>query len=183
MFFLELYHQSAEDLPETFQAQDVDAQMSMEQGFEVGTDMALCTKQIEKVEEVFSIAQNIMALSAVSLSTVPLRHLPPGKPMALYWQFQSWCEAAADFSGDPNNVKTPSWSTFWRAWSDKWSYSERSRSTKSALTALPSGSPSRARGRALQRRWSWLASGASIFERSTTTGSYIGAYGGAPAPT
>ena len=114
MFFLELYHQSAEDLPETFQAQDVDARMSMEQGFEVGADMALYTKQIEKVEEVFSwtpeaaISQNIMALSAVSLSTVPVRHLPPGKPMALYWQFQSWCEAAANFSGDPNNVKTPS---------------------------------------------------------------------------
>ena len=128
MFFLELYHQSAEDLPETFKAQDVDAQMSMEQGFEVGSDMALYTKQIEKVDEVFAwtpeaaIAQNIMALSAVSLSTVPCRHLPPGKPMALYWQFQSWCEAAANFSGDPNTVKTPSWSTFWRAWSEKWSY-------------------------------------------------------------
>lgn len=86
------------------------------------------SQQIEKVEEFFSwtpeaaISQNIMALSAASLSTVPVRHLPPGKPMALYWQFQSWCEAAANCSGRPNNVKTPSWSTFWRAWSDKWSY-------------------------------------------------------------
>lgn len=129
MFFLELYHQTAEDLPETFQAQDVDKQISMEHGFDAeAADMALYAKQISKVEEVFSwtpeaaIAQSMMALSSVDLSTVPCRHLPPGKPMALYWQFQSWCEAAASFSGDPGAVKTPSWSTFWRAWADKWSF-------------------------------------------------------------
>ena len=127
MFFLELYHQTAEDLPETFASQDVDAQMSMEQGFQVEGDMSLYAKQLAKVEEVFTwtpeaaIAQSIMALS-VDLSTVPCRHLPPGKPMALYWQFQSWCEAAASFCGDFTAVKTPSWTTFWRAWSDKWSY-------------------------------------------------------------
>ena len=129
MFFLELYQQSAEDLPETFPSQDVDAQISMEQGFEVEGNMALYTKQIAKVEEVFSwtpeaaIAQNIMSLSSVDLSTVPCRHLPPGKPMALYWQFQSWCEAAANFCGDSSAVKTPSWSTFWPyPWPWAWYY-------------------------------------------------------------
>ena len=128
MFFLELYHQTAEDLPETFRAQDVDAQISMEQGFEVEGDTAKYAKQIAKVDEVFTwtpeaaISQSIMSLSSVDLSKVPCRHLPPGKRMALFWQFQSWCEAAASFSQDPSAVKAPSWSTFWRAWTDKWSY-------------------------------------------------------------
>ena len=128
MFFLEPYHQTAEDLPESYHTVAVDATMSHDAGFDVDGDTALYAKQISKVDEVFSwtpeaaLSQSIMALGSVDLSTVPCRHLPPGKPMGLFWQFQAWCDAAASFGGALACVKTPSWATFWRAWSDKWSY-------------------------------------------------------------
>ena len=123
MFFLELYHQSAEDLPETLQVQHVDENISADQD----GDAPVYMRQVSTEAEVFSwtpeaaIVQNIMALSTVDLSTVPVRHLPPGKPMSLFWQFQAWCEAVQKIAG-ADAIKVPSWSTFWRVWWDKWSY-------------------------------------------------------------
>ena len=127
MVFLELYHQCAEDLPETLHAKDVDAQISLDHNFEVEGDPQMYQRQISNITEIFSwtpeaaLAQNIISLSSVDLSTVPCRHLPPGKPMGLYWQFQAWCEAVQAFAGH-SSIKTPSWSVFWRMWSGKWSH-------------------------------------------------------------
>ncbi|CAJ1363954.1 unnamed protein product, partial [Effrenium voratum] len=133
MFFLELYHQSAEDLPETFQARDVDLQIAADNGEQAEGEPQSYMYQVSNVAEIFSwtpeaaIAQNIMALSTVDLSAVPIRHLPPGKPMSLFWQFQAWCEAAESLAG--SQFKAPSWSTFWRVWWEKWSHVLRFRKT------------------------------------------------------
>ena len=44
MFFLELYHQTAEDLPDTYHTVVVDATMSYDAGFDVYGDTALYAK-------------------------------------------------------------------------------------------------------------------------------------------
>ena len=124
MFFLELYHQSAEDLPETLHVQHVDENISASLG-ENDCDAPTYLHQISTESEIFSwtpeaaIVQNIMTLCTVDLSTVPVRHLPPGKLMSLFWQFQAWCEAVQGLAGQA--IKRPSWSTFWRLWWEKWS--------------------------------------------------------------
>ena len=142
--------------------------------------MALYTKQIEKVDEVFAwtpeaaIAQNIMdhlenPWLCTGSSSIGARQQQISVVTPTIWRHRHGQHFGGH--GQTQTSGPMSWS------------SERSRSTKSAMTAIHSGSPSRAIGRALQRRWSWLAGGASTFERSTMTGWYIEAYGGALAPT
>ena len=61
-------------------------------------------------------------------ASAPRRHLPPGKPTTLYWQFLSWYEAIRDVAGSsgindlPFLAKFPSWTTFHRRWFQKWAH-------------------------------------------------------------
>ena len=79
MFFLELYRQSAEDLPETLQVGNIDENI-VANSIEKDCD-ATYLHQVSNESGIFSwtpeaaILQNIMALSTVDLSTVPVRHL------------------------------------------------------------------------------------------------------------
>ena len=58
-------------------------------------------------------------------ATAPVRHLPPGKPITLFWQLKAWTSAIQTFHGQRAlrsgpMCLDPSWSTFWRSWT-KWS--------------------------------------------------------------
>ena len=120
LFFMELYHGSCEDLPENsmhFQGDDA---------FKAG-------KEVEAPVDIFGWTPEaaISERAAHFLSpnpAVPMRHLPPGSPVSLFWQFKAWWAAleehhknAAQDNSHRVQRERPSWSTFWRAWSETWS--------------------------------------------------------------
>ena len=122
---MELYHSACEDLPEHQHTDDVDGQIM--QDTEDPQAVGIPPKDIE---EIFTWTPEA-ALSERTAhflgpnAPAPMRHLPPGKPVTLFWQFLAWCEAMQSLGGpggpEVRSLSTPpSWSSFWRAWTDKW---------------------------------------------------------------
>ena len=180
MFFLELHHQSAEDLPETFQARDVDLQIAADNGEQAEGEPQSYMYQVSNVAEIFSwtpeaaIAQNIMALSTVDLSAVPIRHLPPGKPMSLFWQFQAWCEAAESLAG--SQFKGIMVNFLARVVGEVVARAPVSENipAQGVQPAIAFVKSFRERRAGQLRRWRLPGTGVSIFARSIMTGSFIG---------
>ena len=125
LFFMELYHSASEDLPEHQHAEDVDGQIM--QDTEDPQAVGIPPKDIE---EIFTwTPEAALSERAVHFlgpnASAPMRHLPPGKPVTLFWQFLAWCEAMQSLGGpgglELQSLSTPpSWSSFWRAWTEKW---------------------------------------------------------------
>ena len=114
LFFSELYHSVAEDLPEKRCEQSA-------------------TEFAETLEDAFywtpeaCLAQNIAALQSPQRPEGRVRTLPPGRPVLLFLQFKAWWAANQSMlqrSGSPEGqicTQMPSWSTWWRMWVNKWS--------------------------------------------------------------
>ena len=121
-FFMELYHSQAEDLAETQHIEDVNNTISENGSFSnVSPEIFSWTPEA-------ALTERIPHFMTPDPST-PRRHLPPGKPMTLFWQLRAWWEAIQEIAannpqsaamGKPQTT-CPSWATFWRAWSEKWS--------------------------------------------------------------
>ena len=110
-FFAELYHSTAERLPEQYHVSqlDEDPQMEMVMG-----DADL---------ETFTWSPEGCLLDAFTAPTFclnsPKRKLPPGSPMLLYWQFRAWHAAVSNLDNSARQA-CPSWATFYRAFTDRW---------------------------------------------------------------
>ena len=126
LFFMELYHGAAEDLPENIHTNDVDADIEKDHN-----EPAVHCPQESSVADLFNwtpeaaISERAAHFIGPSASA-PVRHLPPGKPMTLFWQFLAWYEAIRDVAGScglnlPFLTKFPAWTTFHRRWFQKWS--------------------------------------------------------------
>lgn len=108
-FFMELYICSAENLPEVEQpiTQDADDQ----EAFQLSFRWCLET----------SVPERIALLVGQPDSNVPVRYLPPGKLIDLWYQFLSWIEAQRiDGAMLDSESAVPSWSTFYRCWQELW---------------------------------------------------------------
>ena len=114
LFFSELYHSVAEDLPEKTCAESAaEVADSMEAAFYWTPEATL--------------AQNVVALQSPEQPQGRLRTLPPGRPVLLFLQFKAWWaanQAMLQRSGSPEaqiGTQMPSWATWWRLWIRKWS--------------------------------------------------------------
>ena len=119
LFFMELYHACAEDLPENLHAGDLDPTFAGEEA------------PPDDISKVFNwtpeaaLAERIPHLLGPE-PDAPTRHLPPGKPVLLFWQMKAWWAAIQEitsktkFASRLPSDAPPSWSTFYRAWSEKW---------------------------------------------------------------
>ena len=117
LFFTELYHNQCEDLPEHLHMEDVD-------------EVLVKGEMPEGLDKVYNWTPEACLSEQAAMFTgpdvsAPVRHLPPGKPMLLFWQFKAWWHAVEDALGRPSwqgaEYPTPSWSTFYRGWTQKWS--------------------------------------------------------------
>lgn len=136
LFFMELYHGAAEDLPENDHTHDVDA--GIQQDHE---QLPVHCPQEASISDLFTwtpeaaISERAAHFIGPNASA-PVRHLPPGKPITLFWQFLCWFEAIREMATSPSTaVKLPflkafpSWTTFHRRWFQKWSRILRFRKT------------------------------------------------------
>ena len=105
-FFMELYICAAENLPEVEQpvSSDADDDAAFQQSFR------WCVET--------SVPDRIALLIGQPDCNAPVRFLPPGKLIDLWYQFLSWCEAQRINDGAHDEI--PSWSTFWRCWVELW---------------------------------------------------------------
>ena len=113
VFFAELYHSTAERLPEQWQARKLDS-----------TDPELETCCGDRDLKTFAWAPESLLLDAFTAPDrvdegIPKRMLPPGTPMQLFWQFKAWWQALGALR--PTAAEMPSWSTWYRRWVSKWS--------------------------------------------------------------
>ena len=117
---MELYHAVCEDLPENRTHFGGDAALETGKVMEPPVDIFGWTPEAAICER---------AAHFVSPGpSVPKRHLPPGGPATLFWQFKAWWGAleqhqkhVADNNSRKAQHERPSWSTFWRRWSETWS--------------------------------------------------------------
>jgi hypothetical protein len=126
IFFMELYHGAAEDLPENVHVNDVDGDIQKDHD-----ESAVHCPTAETVNDIFhwtpeaAISDRAAAFIGPQASA-PVRHLPPGKPMTLYWQFIAWFTALQEIALGIglNELKflkdVPSWTTFHKRWFHKW---------------------------------------------------------------
>ena len=111
-FFAELYHSTAERLPEQYHTAglDEDPELQMVMG-----DPDL---------ETFSWSPENCLLDSFTAPGLdpktPKRLLPPGSLMLLYWQFKAWHAAAVSLEGLAQKT-CPSWPTFYRTFQERWS--------------------------------------------------------------
>ena len=116
-FFTTLYVGAAEDLPEIATMHGVDAAIEGNVDCSPESELGLGWQPDAPVPEL---------LVALSQGTARTRHLPPGKPIDVWWQFLAWFSAnrrvarvdETDLEVEDHVV--PSWTTFWRAWSEHW---------------------------------------------------------------
>ena len=93
IFFMELYHSACEALPEHQHTEGVDGQIMQET-----EDPQAVGIPPKDIEEIFTWTPEA-ALSECTVhflspnASAPMQHLPPGKPVTLFWQFLAWCEA------------------------------------------------------------------------------------------
>ena len=85
LFFMELYHNQCEDLPENMHIEDVQCMLSS-------------NELPEEVAKVYSWTPEVALAQRVAHfvgpdATAPVRHLPPGKPIILKWQLTAWTAA------------------------------------------------------------------------------------------
>eukprot|EP00438_Fugacium_kawagutii_P007703 Skav231388 [mRNA] locus=scaffold6335:4778:7274:- [translate_table: standard] len=107
-FFMEVYISAAEALPEV----ETPAEKTEEvEGLEFSKSFRWCME--------IDVPQRINLLVGEDASP-PVRYLPPGRLMDLWWQFLSWCETQrlSDGGGKsmPDAETIPSWATFYRVW-------------------------------------------------------------------
>ena len=116
---MELYHAVGEDLPENRTHFGGDAAFRTGKVMEPPVDIFGWTPEAAICERAAHFVN--------PGPSVPKRHLPPGGPATLFWQFKAWWAALEEHQKnvvcDRNRIhqQCPSWSTFWRAWSGKWS--------------------------------------------------------------
>lgn len=105
-FFMELYISAAEALPEV----EIPAEKPEE-----AEDLEF-TKSFRWCMEI-DVPERINLLVGDSASA-PLRFLPPGRLMDLWYQFLSWCETQRLQAGGQlaDGDCVPSWATFYRTW-------------------------------------------------------------------
>ena len=89
LFFMEIYHNQCEDLPENMHIEDVEAMFSSD-------------KLPEEVGKVYSWTPEVALSERVAHfvgpdAAAPVRHLPPGKPITLFWQLKAWSSAISTF--------------------------------------------------------------------------------------
>ena len=128
LFFMELYHGAAEDLPENTHTYDVDADIDKDH-----EESTVHCPDAASIADLFNwtpeaaISERAAHFIGPNASA-PRRHLPPGKPTTLYWQFLDWYESIRDVAGSsgindlPFLAKFPSWTTFHRRWFQKWAH-------------------------------------------------------------
>ena len=125
LFFMELYHGAAEDLPENIHTHDVDGEIEKDH-----EESAVHCPDGTSIADLFNwtpeaaISERAAHFIGPNVSA-PVRHLPPGKPITLFWQFLAWYEAIRDIAGSSGISlgflnKFPSWTTFHRRWYQKW---------------------------------------------------------------
>ena len=124
---MELYHGAAEDLPENTHTHDVDADIDKDH-----EESTVHCPDDASIADLFNwtpeaaISERAAHFIGPNASA-PRRHLPPGKPTTLYWQFLAWYESIRDVAGSsginlPFLSNFPSWTTFHRRWMQKWAH-------------------------------------------------------------
>ena len=126
LYFMELYHGAAEDLPENIHTHNVDAEIEKDH-----KESAVHCPDGTSIADLFNwtpeAAISERAAHFIGPNTsAPVRHLPPGKPITLFWMFLAWYEAIRDIAGSSGISlgflnRFPSWTTFHRRWYQKWS--------------------------------------------------------------
>ena len=99
ILLMEQYHGAAHDLPENVHTHDVDG--DLQQGHE---ESAVHCPIAETVNDVFhSTPEEAISERAAGFmgpdTSVLVRHLPLGEPIALYWQFLAWYAAWQGIAG------------------------------------------------------------------------------------
>ena len=120
-----LNHGAAEDLPEHTRTHDVNGEIEKDH-----EESAVHCPDGTSIADLFNwtpeaaISERAAHFIGPNASA-PVRHLPPGKPI-LFWQFLAWFELIRDIADSsgitlPFLTTFPSWTTFHRRWSQKWS--------------------------------------------------------------
>ena len=117
-FFSELYFSAGERLPEIAESiEDVDAAIEANEPLSKQNDDMLLIDWTPNQ----SPMEAMRGMTPTNVEELPVRHLPHGKVMDLWWQFVAWHSACAQAS-QSTTMKLPSWSTFWRRWDSKWRF-------------------------------------------------------------
>ena len=135
IYFMELYHGAAEDLPENVHVNDVDAHIQRDHD-----ESTVHCPSAETVNDMFTWTPEAAISDRAAgfigpQSSAPVRHLPPGKPITLYWQFVAWFTALQGIAvgiglNDLNFLRgVPGWTTFHRRWFQKWRHILKFRKT------------------------------------------------------
>ena len=110
-FFMELYLCAAEQLPEV--ETETCGPDSQNELFQKSFRWSVETSVPERIAQLVSIDAE---------SSVPLRFLPPGRLVDLWYQFLSWAESQRRFApatdGSSTTGEIPSWATFYRCWKE-----------------------------------------------------------------
>ena len=123
-FFAELYMSAAEHLAE----QDLDIDNIDEDIAHDDASVFQCPASSNPAGPSLDMAWDpdttmstevLMATSA-DISDWPVRYMQHGRLTHLWWQFLAWWTSLHDAAAQPQQ-DMPSYSTFWRAWTDKWS--------------------------------------------------------------
>ena len=123
-FFAELYMSAAEHLAE----QDLDIDNIDEDIAHDDASVFQCPASSNPAGPSLDMAWDpdttmstevLMATSA-DISDWPVRYMQHGRLTHLWWQFLAWWASLHDAAAQPQQ-DMPSYSTFWRAWTDKWS--------------------------------------------------------------
>ena len=110
LFFAELYHSTAESLPEHYHMKNLDDE-----------DPQMDFQTLNNEFQTFawtpeaSFLDTVTSTAALDMASTPVKHLPPGSPIHLFLQFQAWWCATSSVPGGADQ-KPPSWSTFFRVW-------------------------------------------------------------------
>jgi len=108
-FFQDLYRSTAEPLPENVNLDDD------------GENAAAAADSLWTASAVGEgpLAELLAKLNDPQLRGVPIRHLNPGRPHDLYWQYLAWFEevgSAGSVASVGSEAKAASWATFSRVW-------------------------------------------------------------------
>ena len=124
-FFCELYFTTAEDLPEfEHSAENVAEMISTETADE---EVSLPYLKTFVYNSDVSIEERLDMLMGNSNVQIRARHLPPGQPADLWYQFLAFCEGQNRLKrpqglrkGISDADYMPSWATFFRCWQEFW---------------------------------------------------------------
>ena len=132
---MEMYHGAAEDLPENIHTNDVDGDIQKDQD-----EAAVHCPDAETVNDIFhwtpeaAISERAAGFLGPNTSA-PVRHLPPGKVITLYWQFVAWFQALQEIArgmgadGLRFVQVVPAWKTFHTRWFQRWRHVLKFRKT------------------------------------------------------